>query len=123
MLCHTVGVDGPNRKLVCIQGELFLHTLDDRTVNQKEYLHISVEFKGSEFNKRPGEKQNILTYSSISALKHAQLLLSGGVLIRRDHGLEGSLGDVPHLVMLFKGRRGVEDSLANDLLNLLAVDR
>lgn len=74
------------------------------------------------------------TYSSVGTLEHAQLLLRGGILLGRYHSLEGGLGKVPQLVMLaleqdnsagalaVERGGGVEDGLADDVLDGLVID-
>ena len=79
-------------------------------------------------------ENKIGTHSSVGALEHVQLLLRGGVLVGRDDSLEGIFGDVPQLVVLaldqqdgagalaVEGGGGVQDGLADDLLDLLVGD-
>ena len=79
-------------------------------------------------------ENKIGTHSPIGALEHVQLLLCGGILVGRDHSLEGIFGNVPQLVVLALDQQdgagalaverggGVEDGLADDLLDLLVGD-
>jgi hypothetical protein len=77
-----------------------------------------------------------LTYSSVGAVQHVQPLLCGGIFwVCRKRSLESGLGDVPQLVMLvlkqdnnaralaIEGGGGVEDGVADNLLDLLVVNR
>lgn len=74
------------------------------------------------------------TYSSVSGLEAVQLLCGALELLSGDDGLEDILGDVPELLVLLleendgagalavEAGGAVEDSLADDLLDLLVRD-